>query len=197
MNKRKCRNKACGEFFRPEKTEIWVKVFWCSPECREAIAIANLHKQQANRLKARERAEKRAKKKADREHRERKKALKPMSHWHRETQKVFNKWIVLRDAKDPCISCLAWDVEEFHAGHFRSRGAASQLSYNTDNCHKQCSKCNTHFSGNVGEYRIHLVEKIGLERVEALENDNSTKKWTREELVGLRRVYRDKIKGMG
>ena len=80
MNKRKCRNRECNQFFRPEKTETYIKVFWCSPECKEAIALANLRKNQENRVKAQERAAKRAKKAEDRAHRERKKALKPITH---------------------------------------------------------------------------------------------------------------------
>ena len=33
-----------------------------------------------------------------------------------------------------------------------------------------CSQCNNHKSGNVVEYRIELVRRIGEERVQALEN---------------------------
>ena len=197
MNKRKCRNRECNQFFRPPKTETYVKAFWCSPECKEAIALANLRKNQENRLKAQERAAKRAKKAADREHRERKKDLKPISHWLRETQKVVNAYRLLELADEPCISCGAWDVEEFHAGHFRSIGAASHLRFTLpDNLWKQCSKCNTHLSGNLAEHRPRLIAKIGLERVEALENENTPKSWTREELEELRKVYRSKIKAL-
>jgi hypothetical protein len=41
-----------------------------------------------------------------------------------------------------------------------------------------------------------LIEKIGLEAVEALENNNTPKSWTREELEELRKVYRAKIKAL-
>jgi hypothetical protein len=192
MNKRKCRNRECDQFFRPPITEIYIKAFWCSPECKEAIAIANLHKQQANRLKAREKAEK----KADKAHSEAKRGLKPISHWLKLTQIDFNKFICLRDSKLPCVSCGEWDVEEFHCGHYRSRGAASHLRFTEDNCSKQCSKCNVHLSGNVMEFRLGLFRRIGEERIKALENDNSLKSWTREELDELRKVYRAKIKAL-
>jgi hypothetical protein len=134
-------------------------------------------------------------KKAEKAHRERKKDLKPISHWLNETQKVFNEFIRLRDYLEPCISCGNLDAPEWCAGHFRTRGAASQLRFNEDNVHKQCNKrCNLELSGNIGNYRPRLIAKIGLERVEALENDNSTKKWTREELDEIRAHYRAKIK---
>jgi len=194
MNKRKCRNRECNKFFRPDKTEEYIKAFWCSPECKEAIAIAHYRKNQANKLKARSKAEKKAKQQADREHRERKKDLKPISHWLNETQKVFNRWIVLRDAEFPCISSGRWDVNAWHAGHWRTVGAASHLRFNEDNVHKQSDEQNIYQSGNVSEYRINLVHKIGLERVQALENDNKPRSWTREELEEKRVKYRSKIK---
>ncbi|MDR8316102.1 recombination protein NinG, partial [Acinetobacter baumannii] len=39
------------------------------------------------------------------------------------------------------------------------------------------------------QYRIALVEKIGSERVEALENNNTPHRYTIEELEGIRRHY--------
>jgi len=42
--------------------------------------------------------------------------------------------------------------------------------------------------------RIGLIGRYGLEAVEALENDNSTHKWTREELIAIRRHYTAKRK---
>ena len=44
-------------------------------------------------------------------------------------------------------------------------------------------------SGNVSAMRQGLIARIGLEAVEALEADNSTHKWTRDELIAVRRHY--------
>lgn len=162
---KKC--KGCLVKFQPDRQMQEA----CSVKC--AIAVAN-----AKRMK-----------KENAEHRERKRSIKPISHWLKATQTKFNRWVVLRDKTEPCISCGAWDVEEFHAGHWRSRGAASQLRFAEDNCHKQCSECNTHKSGNQIEYRQNLIIKIGVERVEALENDNKAKSWTYEELKEIREHY--------
>jgi hypothetical protein len=193
-NKRKCRNKECGTFFEPDTLTDYPRQIWCSDECKEAIVIAHYRKMRDNREKAQKRAEKAERKRRAREHRELKKALKPLSHWLRATQRVFNEYIVLRDRDLPCISSGEWDAEYWHAGHYRSVGAASHLRFNEDNCHKQSGEQNIYQSGNIEKYRINLIKKIGLERVEALENDNSTKKWTREELEELRKIYRKKIK---
>jgi hypothetical protein len=193
MNKRKCRNRECNQFFRPPITEIYIKAFWCSPECKEAIAIANLHKQQANRLKAREKAEKKAKS----NDKKRLGQLQPVSHWLKRTQEVFNEYIRLRDADCGCISCGTKADNQYCAGHFRTRGAAGHLRFDERNVHKQCNKrCNLELSGNISGYRPRLIKKIGLAEVEALENDNSLKSWNREELDELRKVYRAKIKAL-
>ncbi|MNT63598.1 Bacteriophage Lambda NinG protein [compost metagenome] len=85
---------------------------------------------------------------------------------------------------------------EYHAGHFRTTKAASQLRFNEDNCHLQCSACNVHHSGAIGPYRINLIAKIGLERVLALESDNTAHRHAREELDGIRAHYRAKLREM-
>jgi hypothetical protein len=47
-----------------------------------------------------------------------------------------------------------------------------------------------HLSGNQQQYRINLIAKIGAERVEALENNNTPHRYTREELDAIRKRYR-------
>lgn len=135
------------------------------------------------------------KEKRDRkEYREKKEALKSRRDWLNEAQTVFNAYIRLRDDKLPCVSCGRHHQGQYHAGHYRSVAAASQLRYNEDNVHKQCQPCNTHKSGNAIEYRINLVKRIGIERVEKLESDNKPKKWTIDELKELKQKYKDKLK---
>lgn len=139
-------------------------------------------------------ARSKAKEQERKEIRKRKADLKPMSHWLDLTQKVFNNYIRLRDKDDPCISCGTYTAPEWCAGHYRSRGAAGHLRFNEDNAHKQCNRrCNQALSGNIIEYRPRLIAKIGLQRVEALERDNGTKSWTREELASIRAHYRQLI----
>ncbi|TEW24926.1 recombination protein NinG, partial [Histophilus somni] len=98
-----------------------------------------------------------------------KERLKSRSERLKELQGVFNRFIRLRDKNLPCISCGRYHQGQWHAGHYRSVGACPELRFNEDNVHKQCSVCNNHKSGNVIEYRINLVAKIGVERVEFLE----------------------------
>ena len=80
------------------------------------------------------------------------------------------------------------------AGHYRSTGSADHLRFDEDNCHAQRSDCNRYGAGRAVDYRIGLIGRIGLERVEALEARNDTTKWTREGLREIRDTYRAKAK---
>lgn len=129
----------------------------------------------------------------------RKDALKTRSEWMKEAQQAFNEFIRERDrqAGYPCVSSgrpLDWSGNQVDAGHFRSTGAAPHLRFNEDNCHAQSKHDNQFLSGNAVEYRIRLIERIGLERVEALESDNEPRKFTIDELLEIRNTYRAKAR---
>jgi len=124
----------------------------------------------------------------------RKNALKTRSQWLKEAQTQFNRYIRLRDAKDPCISCQRHHEGQYHAGHYMTAGGFPELRFNEDNCSKQCSPCNNHLSGNIAAYRINLVKKIGLERVESLEGPHDPLKLTIDEIKEIKAKYRDKAK---
>ncbi|MOA57726.1 Bacteriophage Lambda NinG protein [compost metagenome] len=49
-------------------------------------------------------------------------------------------------------------------------------------------------AGNAVEYRVRLIDRIGLARVEALEADNKPRKFTAGELREIRDTYRAKTK---
>jgi hypothetical protein len=172
----------------------------CGAECATNYAVSLRAKQErieAKRLAAIDRINTRT----------RKDALKSIHEWIAEAQKAFNAYIRLRDADLPCICCandtvtnrkgeiIGWiSGGEFDAGHYRSRGSAGHLRFNEDNCHKQRKQCNRYASGNAVEYRIGLIKRIGIERVEALESDNKPHKWTIEELKEIKARYTKKFK---
>ena len=180
--RRKCAH--CREWFHPAREGQVV----CCFECASAIA----KKQTA---KAREAAKARAVKlqrQSEKEGRQRRAArrseLKPISYWVQMTQRVFNDWrreMLLADGNG-CISCGTKTAFAWHAGHYRTTAAAPQLRFNPDNVWLQCSACNVHKSGNIEAYRSALVDLIGEERVLALESNNETHRYTREELGGIR-----------
>ncbi len=131
----------------------------------------------------------------------RKEAIKTLPVLKAEAQAAFNAYIRARDAGKPCISCGA-PLEgngvggHFDCGHFRSVGSAPQHRYNPLNAAGQCKSCNRWGAGMAVEYRKGLIERIGLEAVEALENDNATHRWTREELAAIRDGFKARLKGM-
>ena len=89
--------------------------------------------------------------------------IKPKAKWLAELQAIVNTIVRLRDKDDFCASCEKgpfWDGQ-WHAGHYYSRGHSSSLRFNLNNIHKQCSVCNNHLSGNIGEYTPKLILKIG------------------------------------
>jgi Bacteriophage Lambda NinG protein len=115
----------------------------------------------------------------------------------RVAQTIFNKYIRLRDAALPCISCgYDGSSRQWHAGHYLSQGGHSQLRYDERNVHKQCSICNNHLSGNLAEYRKELINRIGLAEVEALESNKQTKRYTAEELKEIIERYKQKVKNL-
>jgi uncharacterized coiled-coil protein SlyX len=126
---------------------------------------------------------------------QKKKTVLRTSDLKKKVQRVFNKYIRLRDKYKPCISCGVTSCKTWHAGHFWAMGSNGALRYHEDNCHKQCASCNTFKSGNLLEYRLGLIRRIGIDRVNALdEMRHATHKFTREELENLLTTYQQKIK---
>ena len=157
-------------------------------------------------VKIREKADKKKAKAGRAETRKRKEAIKTRSQWIKEVQVEFNKFIRARDKDLPCISCGKFDHEindrfkggKWDAGHFKTRGGFPELRFTEDNCHKQCKSCNNPGPRKAEkvrvDYRVNLIKKIGLERVEVLEGPNDMPKWTIEELKELKAYYRAKEK---
>lgn len=168
---KKC--KGCGENFTPSRPLQTA----CSMPCSLVVGRKNAAKKHTKELK-----DGRIK-------------LKSLTDWKNDAQVVFNRFIRLRDGK-LCISCQTTNQNiQYAAGHYRTTKAASQLRYNEDNVHAQCNnQCNSQLSGNILEYRINLIKKIGIERVEALENDNSEHRYTIEECKQIISTYKEKNK---
>lgn len=123
---------------------------------------------------------------------------KKLSEYESEAKKAFQKWVRLRDKDLPCISCGAttskpcWD-----GGHYKKAEKYSGVIFNEFNCNKQCRKCNFYEDGNEANYRAGLVKKIGAKNVELLEtlaDKTRMYKYSRDELIGIRKHYEEEIK---
>lgn len=134
------------------------------------------------------------KKQNNKEKIEAKEKLKTHKDYLKDLQFHINKFIRLRDKDLPCISCNTFKCEEFHAGHYIAT-THQYLRFNELNIHKQCSYCNTHLRGNLIPYRIELIKRIGLDKVEWLENNiNNELKMTIPEIKEQIEIYKTKIK---
>jgi len=173
LNKRKC--KVCGTQFQKTKPLQYV----CSIECSI----------QESRIKQ--------EKKAKREWLEKKKVLsekmKTLSDYEKDAKKAFQAWVRKRDAELPCISCGKYNCADWAGGHYFDAGVYSGLMFHEWNVNKQCNTyCNKFLSGNKPNYRIGLVNKIGLENVLWLEENKDrlrSYKYTKHELIEIKNKY--------
>jgi hypothetical protein len=109
-------------------------------------------------------------------------------------QIVFNKYIRLRDKDELCISCKQ-KPKKSNAGHFYNANNHWNVRFNENNVHLQCEHCNTFLSGNLINYRLNLINKIGLEQLTLLEAEaKKTRKFTKDELKETINIYKKKIK---
>jgi hypothetical protein len=187
LRARKCSVAGCK---LPAKTFTALKG-WCSPEHGAIVAEQLLVRRKAAAAKTERQVD-----------RARKEALLTIPELKKLAQTAFNAFIRERDKDRPCICCGRFKVEHsltgsvWDAGHYRSTGSADHLRFDEDNCHRQLVKCNQWGAGRAVDYRIGLINRIGLERVEALEADNAVVKWTREGLIATRKTYQAKLKQM-
>ncbi len=140
---------------------------------------------------------KNAKSRAQIERREikvRKEKLKSRADHARDSQQAFNEWVRLRDASLPCVSCGRHHGGQYHAGHYRTVAANPEIRFEPLNVHKQCAPCNNHKSGNIVNYRIELVKRIGAEAVEWLEGPHESKRYTIEDLKAITAECRAKTR---
>lgn len=179
LKTRKC--KSCGRSFAPISSMSKA----CSVPCALALVA-----------KANARKEAKARREEAKATRAAKEKIKTRGEHMKELQTVFNQWIRLRDADEPCISCgrpPSWQGQ-WDAGHYRSRGSSPALRFDPDNVHKQCGPCNVHLSGNLIEYRVGLIERRGIRVVERLEGPQEPLKMTIADIVEAKAEYRARVR---
>ena len=115
----------------------------------------------------------------------------------KKAQKYFNSYIRERDKNKTCISCKGKLGKLFDAGHLWSSGGHKSVTFDEDNCHGQCKRCNHYLSGNLIHYSQNIVERIGQQRTDELaEKANQIRKFTREELRQIIETYKEKKKNL-
>jgi len=131
------------------------------------------------------------------------KKKKTLSKLKYDLQKIFNKFIRLRDLDGDyftCISCGETKPKEvLNAGHFYAVKGYDSMRFNEDNVHGECVGCNCFNESHLIGYGINLELRIGRERVEELhelarEYKKNGYKWSRIELEELIVEYKQKVK---
>ncbi|NMY08540.1 hypothetical protein HBO38_08780 [Pseudomonas veronii] len=194
-----CKNPACRASFVPARIGQAV----CSPACGLATKDVN--------------ADKARKALADVGRRDievRKEALKTRSDHMKDAEKAVRDYRRTYELSigSGCISCggsqesilhaQGWKTGgAFDAGHFLGKGARPELRLVPNNIWLQCKSCNAGSSkfSRKGEtvsqgFRIGLIDRIGLEAVEALEADHTPRKETVEQLKAITAEYRAKTR---
>jgi hypothetical protein len=109
-------------------------------------------------------------------------------------QIVFNQYIRLRDAGSVCISCQKPAKKE-NAGHYWNTAYHQAVRFDEDNVHLQCEHCNNSKHGDLANYQVHLIAKIGQERFDLLKaRAKETRKFTRDEVQEIIKHYKAEIK---
>ena len=174
---RTCKN--CKNKFEPQYNSTQM---CCSYQCAAEYA-----------KKKREKEEKNAWAK---EKKKRKEALKTKQDYEKDLEKVFNKFIRLRDKSLPCISCGKKPPFTLSAGHFYPAGSYKNIRFSENNVHGQCwYDCNKKKHGNLLEYRKGLVKRFGEDYVNEL--DKMAQKPRKYEIFELKELivkYKKKIK---
>lgn len=182
IKKKTCKAKGCRNRFAPRNSMDCV----CSPKCAWDKAVQDKEKKltaerKSNRLAL--------------------EAMRPRRWYIERAQAAFNSYIRERDYGDLCISSgreMNWNKlgGAVDAGHYRSIGAAPHLRFHLWNCHAQSVLHNRFLSGSPIDYRLRLIDKIGLKKVEWLEHEHGRKNYSIEYLKRVATIFRRRTRNM-
>lgn len=118
-----------------------------------------------------------------------------------EAQAAFNAYIRARDliAGHNCIDCgKPFEPQKpggsVDAGHYLSRGSHPNLAFSEQNCFAQRKNCNRPGGTTATAFRLGVIDRIGLDAVEALESDTTPRRYRAEDYRAIRDLYRAKLK---
>ena len=120
-------------------------------------------------------------------------------------RKNFNKFIQLRDAivcvsGEILIKCIAcsrskilnntYEWRTWHASHYWLENKYASVRFDEENVNGCCSHCNKHLSGNLAQYEVNLIDKIGNENFQRLNfRRNQIRKYDVIELGEMNTAY--------
>ena len=122
---------------------------------------------------------------------------KTTSQLIQEVQIIFNEFVRRRDAGNGCISCGAPHPTD--AGHLFKVSTHPEMRFMPMNTHLQCRACNSLDDGNYEAYCDGIVARYGSQYLqdviqESIRLRQMKIKWSRSELVELKKYYQKEIK---
>lgn len=131
-------------------------------------------------------------------HTRKRKKLLSMSSLEAKLDKIFSRFIRLRDADEggtvSCVTCQKlMHFTEAHASHFVKRQHRA-TRWDERNVHAQCARENVYMGGSQDEMASYIAKKYGHETLhELLELKHTTRKFTRAELEEMCNLYAQKL----
>ncbi len=115
--------------------------------------------------------------------------------------KLFTYYIKLKYSSEnkfvDCYTCgkpLEIGTSNCQGGHYYNKKKYTGLYFDENNVRPQCYYCNINLGGNIQIFREKLIEEIGIEGVNDLDNRrNSLFKKSRSEYKELIELYNNKI----
>ena len=176
-SKRRCR--CCKKYSAVESGLVVNGGYYCDYDCATRYGMAN--KEKGKRIKHREQ--------------KREYVSNKLTTRKRAAKEICHLYIRTRDKDKPCPCCGEPLGDDFHAGHFWESGNFPFLRFDEDNIHGQKASCNIFKGGDSGFYRQNLIERIGLERVQYLDDNRSNKvKLTADDYREIEAKYKAKLK---
>lgn len=170
----------CRKKVSTEKAIIGALKAFCSYECLSIYTKS-------------ERGQKAVQSEYKKDRQARREKLKTRSDRVKEAQAAFNRYVRIRDSKRGCISCGSMPEQKLggtmDCGHYRSRGSAPHLKFDLRNTAGQCVKCNRYLSGAVTDFRIGLIKRWNAERIESLEANNCSRKFSEDYLKRIKSIF--------
>jgi hypothetical protein len=128
---------------------------------------------------------------------------KTLAQLKNDAQKVFNKYIRLRDSYNgwfTCISCgFSQSTDVMNAGHFFPVKGYDGLRFDEENVNGECVACNGWDEMHLIGYQKNLVKRIGKRglinlRNRAADYKKNGHKFARYEVEEIIEKYKSKIK---
>ena len=122
-------------------------------------------------------------------------------------RQIFNEYIRIRDCLDTtgstdyCKCCTCGQIKPnsgamVHAGHF-VKSTHNACTFDPENVHGQCKKCNSFEGGREAEYSEYIIDKYGLKKFKALlVQKKCSKRFSKHELIDLQNEYSEKLNSL-